>query len=225
MTVAKRKSTTIQLTGYVTLPKGDSIPSQVTLGNVETPGALELPRNGLTLFYGTKDQVLGLAAETQKARKNHRVLHSVAVDVDVGYVPVEKMALPRFTGGNDVPPSERSRLLHFLRIKGDVREYLADQIMEFDKRGLKLPSVDDYGVPALFSKHPLYLDLIPELPVFSDISVVVWHPEKASASEPGQYATLFDYAAVKRAHLRGHPEVTIKLPRNNKTAAILFHGD
>lgn len=207
------KHSTIQLCGYVLTNSNQGLPGSVSLSNVEYAPGIEVPRHGLTLFYGTKDQVLGLAAVTQSARRAKMAINSVVLEVDAGHVPVEKMRLARFAGGPDVKKAERCRMLNFQRVTSEVRDYIAKEIERTNKAGLRLPNVDSYDVPALFSKAPAYLDLIPQMEAFKNISVVVWSPQRMASNMPGQLATLYDNSAVIRAYVRGHPEIEVVLPR------------
>jgi len=160
-----------------------SVPAKVKLKSILTSPAP--PRSGITLA----------CLDTQRALISHVYRREQAKGRQVVRIEVKlELGEKQNTSRPDLPDLSQLTMLHLGFIKKRLREYIADHLIDYQRKR-KGRGKQIYVDPREAVKyHPDLLDKLLKEPTFSHIRMVIWQPERVEREKPGsiQVATLPD---------------------------------
>lgn len=199
--------TEIVVTGYFAY-KGEP-PKEVVLGDIDS--RLELPKNGLTLYYGYQSTLAAMSKVRQAAEAQKMSVCTVSVTLDLPEdVYAQRIYLkPRSLETNHagvkkmvkVPGLDQVQMVFMDRIGKEGVDALSEQARKiFAKKNV--PYEEGFAYSGRFmTSHPWFLDQLVKSPYLKSAEgIFYWTVED---KKPVQLVTLYSDASVKSVDTRG----------------------
>ncbi len=211
--------TEIVVTGYFAY-QGDP-PKEVVLGNIAS--TLELPKSGLTLYYGYQSTLAAMSRVRQAAEAQKMSVCTVSVTLEVPEnVYAQRIYLkPRTVETNHagvkkkvkVPGLDQIQMVFMDRIGKEGVDVLSEQARKILARR-DIPYEEGFAYSGRFmTAHPWFLDQLVKSPYLKSAEgIFYWSVEDRKPVQPVQLVTLFSDASVTKVDTRGVRTV-IRFPK------------